>query len=238
MKALRYFIAIFFVFISCEDDYQQVNFEFYSIKNNYTANITTSIDKALGRKDRINNINSNIEKAIINSIYPSENITNLTTALQKFDDDYTAFKRDFPDVEPVWELHLETEISYQSPYIISIAINTYRYEGGAHGNDEILFLNLNANTGQVLQHKELLKNIEGFKTLAESYFVKNLETKDANLKMEDYFFGDPFQLPENIGFSDEGVILLYNVYEVASYAQGHTEFIIPFKEAEPFLNYY
>jgi hypothetical protein len=53
--------------------------------------------------------------------------------------------------------------------------------------------------------------------------------------MQDYFFGKPFHLPENIGYGDEGIILLYNVYEVASYAQGYTEFAIPYDIAESFL---
>jgi hypothetical protein len=53
--------------------------------------------------------------------------------------------------------------------------------------------------------------------------------------MEDFFFGKPFQLPENIGFSDDGLVLLYNVYEVASFNQGYTEFVIPFEDIASYL---
>ena len=42
-------------------------------------------------------------------------------------------------------------------------------------------------------------------------------------------------LPENIGFSDEGVILLYNVYEIAPYSEGITEFTIPFEEVLKYI---
>ena len=53
--------------------------------------------------------------------------------------------------------------------------------------------------------------------------------------MEDFFFGKPFQLPKNIGYSDDGLVLLYNVYEVASFEQGYTEFVIPFDEIKSYL---
>ena len=112
------------------------------------------------------------------------------------------------------------------------------FQGGAHGNDKIKFLNLNAKTGEVLNQNDIIENSSGFKALAEKHFVASLETKEDRLKMEDFFFGKPFQLPENIGFSDDGLVLLYNVYEVASYAQGYTEFVIPFEDVTPFLKLY
>ena len=52
----------------------------------------------------------------------------------------------------------------------------------------------------------------------------------------DYFFGEEFHLPANIGYNDEGVLLFYNVYEIASYAVGITEFTIPFEEVEDYLS--
>ena len=54
----------------------------------------------------------------------------------------------------------------------------------------------------------------------------------------DYFWGEPFHLPENIGLNDEGVIFFYNVYEIASYADGITEFTIPFSDIESLLKIY
>ena len=63
----------------------------------------------------------------------------------------------------------------------------------------------------------------------------NIANEDGNEVIEDYFFGEPFHLPDNIGYSEEGLILLYNVYEIASYAQGYTEFRIPFSELNTYL---
>ncbi len=87
----------------------------------------------------------------------------------------------------------------------------------------------------MLNRNDLIKNITEFKALAETYFIKSLQSKQDVLKMEDFFFGKPFQLPENIGYSEDGLVILYNVYEVASYAQGYTEFVIPFEAAASYL---
>ena len=77
-----------------------------------------------------------------------------------------------------------------------------------------------------------MKDVAGFKILAESYFKNETDTKE---QVEDYFFGEGFQLPANLGFDKNGIILLYNNYEIASYAQGITKFTIPYEEAKAFL---
>jgi len=96
-------------------------------------------------------------------------------------------------------------------------------------------LNLDTKSGEILNQNAIIKNETDFKKLAQSHFIKSLKSEDKSLKIEDFFFGKPFQLPENIGFSDDGLVFLYNVYEVASFEQGYTEFVIPFKDVQPFL---
>ena len=113
-------------------------------------------------------------------------------------------------------------------------LTVYTDTGGAHGNDNITFLNFNPENGKLFSNKELINNFDGFKTLAESYFLDHMKNEDSDI--EELFFGKPFQLPKNIGFNDKGIILLYNVYEIASYNQGYTEFFIPKEKAKAFLN--
>jgi hypothetical protein len=44
-------------------------------------------------------------------------------------------------------------------------------------------------------------------------------------------------MPANIGYNDEGVIFLYNVYEIAPYARGIIEFTMPFETISEFLKF-
>jgi len=91
------------------------------------------------------------------------------------------------------------------------------------------FLNFNPSTGDLLAHDDFIANKSAFSDLAQQHFKAAIKTS-ADIIFEDYFFGEAFQLPENIGFNDEGIILFYNVYEIAAYAIGITEFTIPYEE--------
>lgn len=236
MKRILLLFGLLIIFQSCDNEFKPVNFETSSIDKPFDADISVIYAKATANDELSKRINFKVEEAIIATLSFPEKKTNLEAVLKDFDTEYIAFKNEFPEEsEPSWELQIETEKIYQSEDVITIAISTYEFKGGAHGNDKIKFLNLDAKTGEVLLQKDIIDNIDAFKEIAKTYFLNNLENKDEGLKIEDYFFGKPFQLPENIGFSDDGFILLYNVYEVASYNQGYTEFVIPFDEIESLL---
>ncbi|WP_179004154.1 DUF3298 and DUF4163 domain-containing protein [Winogradskyella forsetii] len=236
MKHIIPFLVFIIVLNSCTSEFKPATFETLSVEEPFEAEISATYSKAEGNSELSNTINSNVEKAIIETLNTPENKTGLNAILKAFNTEYLTFKEEFSEVsEPVWELHIETELAYQSEDIITIAISTYEFKGGAHGNDKIKLLNLDAKTGKTIEITDFINDIDGFTKLAKTHFIKSLEANRKNLTIENFFFGEPFQLPENIGFSDEGLILIYNVYEVASYDLGYTEFMIPFEDAEPFL---
>lgn len=236
MKRIVTLVSLLLIISSCTEEFKPTTFKIASIDKTYDADISVTYENATGTSELSKRINFKIEEAIIETLSIPDKKTNLEAVLDDFNSEFVNFKKDYPeDTEPVWELTIETELSYQSQDIITIAISTYEFKGGAHGNDKIKFLNLDAKTGSVLKQDDIVDNSETFKDLAETYFLKNLEVRGENLKIEDYFFGEPFHLPENIGFSADGLVLLYNVYEVASYAQGYTEFAIPFEDAQNYL---
>jgi len=70
----------------------------------------------------------------------------------------------------------------------------------------------------------LFHNIEAFKPIAKKYFYENIEDKNLLFKPEN------FVLPVNFSYSLDGLLLLYNVYEIAPYSSGVIDFTIPFDE--------
>ncbi len=236
LKRIISFFAFLIVLTSCNSEFKPATFETIDVDVAYDAQISATYSKAKGTSELSHTINTNVENAIIKALSPLENTDDLKDVLKAFNTEYLDFKNEFSEEsEPAWELQIETELTYQSAEVLTIAISTYEFKGGAHGSDQIQFLNLDAKTGKVLSRNEIIKDIESFKALAQQAFVNSLSNKKDNLKMEDFFFGEPFHLPENIGFSEDGLVLLYNVYEVASYDQGYTEFVIPFSECESYL---
>lgn len=236
MKRILSLFIFIIVLTSCSEEIKPATFETYLVDEPFDAEITATYSKAEGNTKLSKTINQNIENAIVETISTAKTKSDLKTLLKDFNKEFLEFKKDFDEAsEPVWELDVETELVYQSEAVLTIVISTYEFKGGAHGNDQIKFLNLDAKTGTILTLDDFIENKGEFITLAQTHFKKASELKDDTLNMEDFFFGKPFQLPENIGYSDDGLVLLYNPYEVVSYDQGYFEFVIPFEAVDSYL---
>ena len=235
MKAKHlYFLLIILVF-SC-DKTINTTFSESNLEYDKSALVEINIPKAEGESAICKQINSTIENHIANMLNFSEeesDTISLEFAINKFDKEYESFKSDFEESALVWEAMFDGEVTYHSPMVITIAINSYLNTGGAHGNLNITLFNFETSTGKLLSNDELISNLSSFSEIAEKHFKEHTNTQE---ELGDYFFGEAFHLPANIGFNDEGVLLFYDVYEIASYAVGVTEFTIPFEEVEDFLN--
>ncbi|MCJ7759370.1 MAG: RsiV family protein, partial [Gillisia sp.] len=109
------------------------------------------------------------------------------------------------------------------------------FTGGAHGYTSVNYLNFNSKTGDQLWTKDIFE--DEFKSYAEKLFrQKNDIPENQPINSTGLFFeNDSFQLPQNIGFSKNKIILRYNAYEVASYAEGGIQLEIPIKDVEEFI---
>lgn len=235
MKRFFWLIALLFTFFSCVED------ELLFIESNQlyqdNATIEINIPIAQGNSETAKKINIKIENHIANTLIFSEDDSDTATleeGISKFDLEYKNFKADFEESNLVWEATFDGEVMYQSSEIISIAINSYTNTGGAHGNSVITIYNFDSVTGNLFEIHELVNDISALTEIAESHFKSDVKLEE-NESLDDYFFGQPFHLPANIGYNEEGIVILYNTYEVASYAMGITEFTIPYEEIESLL---
>lgn len=227
-----------FLIISCNKEVK-IGFTEENIETSEHADISINFPKAEGTNDVANRINTTLQNYIVDQTNLSEDSqTSLSIhdAVAKFNYEFNSFKSDFPDSTQKWEAFIDGEVTHRSPELICIAINSYLDTGGAHGNTNVRFFNFNPQTGTSLHTKDLIGNIKGFSEVVEQKLKDEIKTNTDNESMEDEFFGKDFQLPETIGYSDEGIIILYNPYEIASYAQGIVEFTIPFEDVSSFLN--
>jgi len=221
--------------MACEEEIT-ITFIEFNIEFNENAIIEINAPRVEFKSVIGDSINSKIERHIANMLNFSEEESNiiLGDALTKFDAEYKTFKNDFEESALVWEAIFDGEVTYQSSELISIGITSYLNTGGAHGNMNVTFLNFNPNTGNLLDLKDLISNQTAFEDIAKKHFKKVTQIADET-GYGDYFFGEDFHLPANIGLNDEGVTLFYNVYEIASYAIGITEFTIPYNEVSDYL---
>lgn len=229
--------AILFVLFSCV---KEIPFEFEetAIEKKEPVTIEVIYPKLNDDSDVSSKINKTIESSLAEQIaFFEEEVDNLTLndAITQFENRFVSFKNDFEANAAPWEVIINSEIVFQSLYVITISIDSYTFTGGAHGNSVITLLNFDPNTGNLYTQDDVFKPSKDFIELVKKYFKTETESKNNNIQ-NDNFFGEDFRLPENIGFNEEGVIFLYNTYELSSYAEGITEFTIPYNEISKFVN--
>jgi len=245
-KLLLPFIIIMLL-AGCKKEEQELEFQVLSIEQVSEENcipeeenctfISIQIPWALDSETRSKKINRKIEEHIVQLIdYQEENnFNNLEGLSEKFIDDYEASAKEFPEYNIPWEASVEGRISHRSPDLISIEFDLALFTGGAHGYTSVSYLNFNSKTGDQLWTKDIFE--DEFTSYAEKLFrQKNDIPEDQPINSTGLFFeNDSFQLPQNIGFSKNKIILRYNAYEVASYAEGGIQLEIPIKEVEEFI---
>ncbi|HEY9047348.1 MAG TPA: DUF3298 domain-containing protein [Ohtaekwangia sp.] len=138
-----------------------------------------------------------------------------------------------------WYHTSDVNVDVAGDSLISLSVSSDDYSGGAHPNAAITFINLNPRTGKTVTLADFLKpgyQLELTK-LGEQIFRKERELADtASFKNNFFDFpDDKFALNKNYGFTSEGIRFYYNSYEVAPYAAGPTDVLIPYTEIKDWL---
>jgi len=160
--------------------------------------------------------------------------------ITKLFDDYNNFIKDFDDYKQSWHIAISTKLIFQDDHLISILASNESYMGGAHGNHWDNVLNFDATNGESLSQEDIITNQPEFIKIAEINFRKTRGiSSDADLEKEGYFFKDgQFNLPENIGFTEKGILMIFNPYEAGPYSMGEIRYTIPRDETKALVRNY
>lgn len=149
-----------------------------------------------------------------------------------FIENYEKFKLEFPESQTGWYVRQKVSLSYKGKTFVSIQFDTEAYTGGAHPITERSFLNVDKEGNVLDRYDHFVISESKLKDLAEDLFRKKQNIKPSE-KLSDagfIFKNDQFSLPKSMGFTKAGMVLYYNSYEVADYASGAIEIMIPFNQ--------
>lgn len=123
-----------------------------------------------------------------------------------------------------------TEI-YRDAHLVCMEVDDEVYTGGAHPSHSFTLYSFDAATGRETGWSQWIADTTAFKVVAEKYFWTTVkeELGDA-VQPEDFFWGNEFFLPTNIGRVEDGVIIIYNEYEVLPYVYGPLFITVPLAE--------
>lgn len=198
-----------------------------------------ALSGAPGVADSINAAEFRVARSIVYFGEKPTNAKDYAELMNLFIKSYDDLAKKYPEeADRTWEATINTSVVYQSENIINLKINNYLFTGGAHGYEGNRSLLIDAKTGKTLTYPDILNDIKGFTAFAEKKFRQKFKIPAGrNINSTGLMFEkDRFALPQNIFFSKEGITLYYNAYEIASYAEQQKELLIPYREAEKFLN--
>jgi len=150
---------------------------------------------------------------------------------------YEKMQQENPDELIGWEGDVNGRLVYKSEKVIGIELQHYTFTGGAHGYSGKTSLLFNRETGHSITADSIFNNVEAVKTLAEKRFREKFKIPaDAPINSGGLMFEEEkFALPATIFLSDKGVLLYYNTYEIASYADGPRDVMLPYSEVDKYL---
>lgn len=214
-----------------------------SCQNMGCPEITINYLKVAGEEFIADKLNSAIKTYIIEALVIGEdsipNVRSISEAASNFIQTYRMHSAEFPDMAAEYFAEINVSESYISEEIISLKLHQYQYTGGAHGYEKISFKNMDPKTGLEIPSVDLFKNSKELSILIEKRFreIHNIPSKESINSTGYWFDNDAFYLPETIGFRKDTMLLIYNQYEIASYADGPVEMRISKEEIKEYLKY-
>lgn len=229
---------------SCENKliFEDATFEkkLQTEKDGNTPKITINVPIAITKPIVLDSINDKVFESVKNLILMNENsdkIKNYYDLNAAFLDAYLKTKKEFPNDRVGWEAKVDGKTTYKSEKVLNIVLDYYYYTGGAHGLGGKKSLLFETSSGKSISIAKLFKNVAVFKKFAESEFRKKFKIPlNSDINSAEFMFEEnQFQLPQNIIFSESGLLLFYNQYECASYAQGAQELFLSVEKLKPYL---
>ncbi len=212
-------------------------------KQDPCSNVSLSYPVAAGDTAISEKINTLIERHIIEALFmgdeESSSSKSIEDAATNFILSYRDHQADIPsEIDTgTYVAEISMEVMSRKEQLISFKSEHYQFTGGAHGNNDVVFVNIDPASGTMVDVSEITRDFEGLQKLVEEKFrLKFKIPENESVNYPGFWFeDDQFYLSNNIGFTENDMIILYNPYEIAPYAEGPIQLSIPLKEVTSYL---
>ncbi|KAA8482854.1 uncharacterized protein DUF3298 [Arcticibacter tournemirensis] len=188
-------------------------------------------------------LNDSIRTMLL-AIYPFERtdpsvMPSLDKQTEEFMDKYEEFKKEPYSQGRKYGLISSTKVMEELGNLLTLQLDAYTYSGGAHGASFTHFFNYDIRNKKMIFIDDVINDNyqDCLVKVAERIFKKNEGLNPGQpLKPNAYFFeNNRFSLANNYVFTPQGIMFLYNEYEIKPYADGKTELLVPYAEIKHML---
>jgi hypothetical protein len=187
-------------------------------------------------------VKDSLNKQITQSIdtgNPEVEVHNFGEAAKVFITDFEKALAEFPENTMGWYFKAVVEVNLVTDTLLSLKSSAEFFTGGAHGGYGTYFININPATGETVKLQDIFKRDyeEALSIIGEREFRNSLSIADTvSLAEEGFEFpNDKFTLNDNYGLTKDGIVFVFNIYEIAPYVLGAQEVLIPFSEIKSLL---
>ncbi|MGB8455246.1 MAG: DUF3298 and DUF4163 domain-containing protein [Anaerocolumna sp.] len=133
-----------------------------------------------------------------------------------------------------YEVYVEYNITYNQNCALSLYFDRYEYTGGAHGMTTRNSDTWNLRKGSRLELMDFFPGNENYEQYLQSEINKQIEAEmkdNNNMFFEDYtdLVKENFN-NKNFYLSDQGVVIYFQLYEIAPYVSGIQTFTVPYSD--------
>lgn len=154
-----------------------------------------------------------------------------------FFDEQASVRRE-TGMSSAWFLERSVDVVGDTLGTLSLALAEFSYLGGAHPNSVVRLQIRDRRDGRRLSFADLFRENarDSLSAVCEPYFRTERELAfDALLDTAGFSFeGGRFRVNDNLALTGEGVRFRFDPYEIAPYALGPTEFVVPYAAVRSF----
>ncbi|WP_110656490.1 RsiV family protein [Salinicola halimionae] len=168
---------------------------------------------------------------------PDGNAMGQATSFDMFADQVFAAsrsaRRSVPEM-PGFEADLKAEEVADHDDLLVIELDGYLYSGGAHGLPLTSYMVIERGTQQVVELADMLLPGQrpAYETALKRAHQRWLQTDQASGLSEMQW---PFAVSDNVAPLEDGLAVKYQVYDLAPYATGQPQLMIPYAELDGIL---
>lgn len=136
-----------------------------------------------------------------------------------------------------WLKEKEVNIVFNHDSLLSLRYIDYAYTGGAHGLAIQKLHSLDAGQCKLIKLHQVIdsSDYDTLSVLLEDELRSNFSIDSAESLVNFGFFMDTLIIPRNFLATSQGLLFLYNPYEIAPYAFGSIELFIPFTKLTKYI---